>query len=66
MATSVPQGSAQIFTFPPRGRYAVGDANPAQNRPAKLTTPQAVIVGTSGAWYHDEAVQDAERVRKKI
>lgn len=64
MATNVPQGSAQIFKFPPRGRYAVGDANPAQNRSANFTGPQAVIVGTSGAWYHDEAVRDDEPPRK--
>jgi hypothetical protein len=64
MTTNVPQGSAQIFTFPPRGRFAVGGADSAQNKPANFTTHHAVIVGAGGAWYHDEAVRDDEPPRK--
>jgi hypothetical protein len=64
MTTNVPQGSAQIFKFPPRGRFAVGGADSAQNKPANFTTQQAVIAAAGGAWYHDEAVREAELPRK--
>ena len=63
MTTNAPQGSAQIFTFPPRGRFAVGGADSAHNKPATFTTQQAVIAGASGAWYHDEAVRDDKTPR---
>jgi hypothetical protein len=64
MTTNVPQGSAQIFTFPPRGRFAVGGTDSAQNKPANFSMQQAVIAGASDAWYHDEAVRDDEQPRK--
>lgn len=63
MTTNAPQGSAQIFTFPPRGRFAIGGTDSAHNKPA-LFTQQAVIAAASGAWYHDEAVRDDEQPRK--
>ena len=64
MATNAPQGSAQIFKFPPRGRFAVGGTDSAQNKPANFTTQQAVIAAAGGAWYHDEAIRDDEPSRK--
>jgi hypothetical protein len=64
MPINAPQGSAQIYKFPPRGRYAAGGNDIPQNtQPANFTSQQA-IVGASGAWYHDEAVRDAEQPRK--
>jgi hypothetical protein len=51
--TTLPQGSATIYQFPVRGRFAANaernEAAPALPRGAKL------VVG--GAWYHDEAIQ---------
>jgi hypothetical protein len=64
MATNVPQGSAQIFKFPPRGRFATDGNDSAQNRPANFTMQQAVIGGGGAAWYHDEAVREDEQPRK--
>ena len=64
MTTNAPQGSAQIFTFPPRGRFAAGGADSAQNKPANFITEQAVIAAAGGAWYHDEAICDDEPSRK--
>jgi hypothetical protein len=63
MATSVPQGSAQIFKFPPRGRYAVG-GNDTERNSSNFAAQLAVTVGAGGAWYHDEAVRDDEQPRK--
>lgn len=64
MTTNIPQGSAQIFNFPPRGRFAGGGADSAQNKPANFTPEQAVIAAAGDAWYHDEAIRDDEPSRK--
>ncbi len=50
-------GSATIYTFPPRGRFALRmqDENPA----ADVQLPRGVKLVTGSSWYHDEAIQDA-------
>jgi hypothetical protein len=50
-------GSATIYTFPPRGRFALRaqDENPAAN----VQLPRGARLGTGGGWYHEEAIQDA-------
>jgi hypothetical protein len=63
MPINAPEGSAQIYTFPPRGRYAIGGNDTPQNKQPLNFTPQQAILGAS-AWYHDEAVRDAEPPRK--
>jgi hypothetical protein len=62
MTTNVPQGSAQIFKFPPRGRFATGGNDSTQTKSAPTFTPQPVSAAF-GAWYHDEAVREAELPR---
>jgi hypothetical protein len=57
--TSHYQGSARIYDFPPRGRFAVGAS---QDSDAVKTAPRAPAV-TFGCWYHEEAIE-AERTRK--
>ena len=54
--------SAQIFQFPARGRFAAA-ANHDDNSAAATTAPRARIAMGSG-WYHDQAIQDAERDRE--
>jgi hypothetical protein len=55
------QGSARIYDFPPRGRFAVNaaqhDAEAAAN-----AAPRAPAIAF-GSWYHEEAIE-AERTRK--
>ncbi len=63
MTTNVPQGSAQIFKFPPRGRFAVG-GNDAGRNSASFSAQHGVTIGAGGAWYHDEAVREDEQPRK--
>jgi hypothetical protein len=57
-------GTATIYKFPPRGRYALriqdGDAALAANAPM----PRGVKLITGSGWYHDDAIQ-AEKNRKK-
>ena len=53
-------GSAKIFTFPPRGRFAlrIDDRNSAAAADVQL--PRGVkLVSGGNSWYHDEAIQDA-------
>jgi hypothetical protein len=54
------QGSAKIYDFPPRGRFAVGASH--ESDAAAQTAPRAPAVAF-GSWYHEEAIE-AERTRK--
>ena len=62
MTTEVNGGSAIIYAFPARGRFAVGHdvTKPA----ATLSSERAAKSVCSSGWYHEEAIQDAERARK--
>jgi len=57
--TSHYQGSAQIYDFPLRGRFAVSASHDST---AAQTAPRAPAVAF-GSWYHEEAIE-AERTRK--
>jgi hypothetical protein len=59
MTTSISRGSAQIYEFPPRGRFALNAGNESQ---AVESQPLAKVAAGSG-WYHDAAIQEAERPR---
>ena len=53
------QGSAKIYDFPLRGRFAIGASH--HEADAAATTRAPAIA--SGNWYHEEAIE-AERTRK--
>jgi len=62
MTIDVSRGSAKIYEFPARGRFAVSakdDVAPAAN----LVSQRAAKVVYGGGWYHDEAIE-ADRTRK--
>jgi hypothetical protein len=66
MTTNI-SGSAKIYAFPPRGRFAIrvqGD-DPVPN----VQLPYGVkLVSGAGGWYHEEAIRNAaenERSRNK-
>jgi len=67
MPASLQNGSATIYQFPARGRFAVSaqsdQPGTATNVTSMSMSPRAKIVFGSG-WYHDEAIQDADRGRK--
>jgi Protein of unknown function (DUF2735) len=54
-------GSAKIYTFPPRGRFALRVDDTASVRRPEL--PRGAELVTGSGWYHDEAIQ-AETPRK--
>jgi hypothetical protein len=58
MSTSMSRASATIFTFPPRGRYAIREQEvsvPATG----LQLPHGVKLSSGSGWYHEEAIQAA-------
>jgi hypothetical protein len=58
---TTPTTSAKIYTFPPRGRFAlrIDDTAPA----ATVRLPRGAELASGSGWYHDEAIQ-AENARK--
>jgi hypothetical protein len=54
-------GSATIYTFPPRGRFAVRDQREDFAPAATMPLPREVKLVSGSAWYHDEAIQNAIR-----
>ena len=59
--TATPTASAKIYTFPPRGRFAlrIDDTAPAAN----VQLPCGVKLVSGNGWYHDAAIQ-AENAHK--
>jgi hypothetical protein len=53
------QGTAKIYDFPLRGRFAVSASHESDT--AKFVTQTPAIM--FGSWYHEEAIE-AERTRK--
>ena len=53
------QGSAKIYDFPLRGRFAVG----ASHDSAAANTASRAPAIAFGSWYHEAAIE-AERTRK--
>ena len=60
MTTDFSATTATIYTFPPRGRFAINAQR--EETQSVFQQPRGVKV-MSGAWYHDEAIQ-AEDARK--
>jgi hypothetical protein len=60
MTTDSSGTTAKIYTFPPRGRFAMNAQREETQTVFQL--PRGVKVA-SGAWYHDEAIQ-TEQNRK--
>jgi hypothetical protein len=64
MTTSHDRGSAEIYQFPPRGRFAAGSQRDDSKSVAGLASPRVIMTACGGNWYHEEAIRDAERARK--
>jgi hypothetical protein len=69
MTTSSDRGSAKIYQFPARGRVAAGGhrlesklhENRTVSNPPLPRFAQAVF---GSAWYHEEAIREADRADK--
>jgi hypothetical protein len=52
-------GSAKIFQFPPRGRYALREGANGFIAPAHFQLPSGTAFApVGGGWYHDQAIRD--------
>lgn len=61
MATSSLQQSATIYQFPARGRYVEGEAK--KSSAGSISRLPGASMGSS--WYHQDAIEEAERTRKQ-
>jgi hypothetical protein len=54
-------GSAKIYPFPARGRFAAGGQGQgeASEPTANVRLLPAVRIASGSGWYHDAAIQDA-------
>jgi Protein of unknown function (DUF2735) len=57
MTTTNSQASAKIYTFPPRGRFAVNVQHDDFNPAANIQLPRGVRLASGSGWYHEEAIQ---------
>ena len=64
MTMSHDRGSAEIIQFPPRGRFAVGARSGESTSVTGIAPSRVAAVAFGGSWYHEEAIQEAERVLK--
>ena len=60
MTENVLGQSAQILQFPAGGRSALGGRRDAAKPAEPFVAPRVTKVVT-GAWYHEEAIQEARR-----
>lgn len=59
MTTQI-SGSAKIYTFPPRGRFALRMTDSESGAAVNSQLPQgATLTAGSSSWYHGEAIADA-------
>jgi hypothetical protein len=64
MTTSHDRGSAEIYQFPPRGRFAVTIQRDESKSASAVATSRFATMALGGSWYHEEAIREADRARK--
>ena len=60
MTTNVHRESAKIYQFPVRVRAAAGGHRDG-GKPVVELSPRVAKASFGSGWYHDAAIQDAER-----
>ena len=55
--------SATIYQFPVGGRVALSQRR-EQEKSASKTPPASAITACGSAWYHEQAIEDADPTRK--
>lgn len=59
MTATFQRGSAKIYEFPARGCFAPSGNEESTSSAANATSLRAAKIVCGGAWYHEEAVQEA-------
>ncbi|MDR3420711.1 MAG: DUF2735 domain-containing protein [Xanthobacteraceae bacterium] len=59
-------GSARIYQFPPRGRFAAGQGSQgdASAPAANVQLPRGIRIASGSGWYHDAAIQEAIKAER--
>jgi hypothetical protein len=65
MTMSHDRGPAAIYQFPPRGRFAVGGRRDESDRAPGVASSPPPAMAFGGSWYHEEAIRESERARKR-
>jgi hypothetical protein len=63
MTSSVHRGPAKIYQFPLKARTPAGHLDDGK-RAADIASPPIADTEFGSGWYHDEAIEEAERSRK--
>jgi hypothetical protein len=58
MTTNSQPASVKIYTFPARGRFALGDNHEEAKPASNATLPRFAKLVVGGAWYHEAAIQE--------
>lgn len=58
------EGSAKIYQFPAGGRAGLGGRRHGGKPADDFAAPRLATVTSGSAWYHEEALREAEGVRK--
>ena len=64
MTANSNRGSAKIYQFPAGGRAGLGGRGDAARLVEEFAASRVARVACGSAWYHEEAVQSAERAPK--
>jgi hypothetical protein len=51
-------GSATIYTFPPRGRFALANPHDVLGS-AGVASAHGIKIASGSGWYHEAAIEDA-------
>jgi hypothetical protein len=65
MTTNFASGSAQIYQFPAQLRGSVGGRHEGTNPAADFASLRIAKTAFGSGWYHEEAIEEAERPGKK-
>ncbi|WP_375407969.1 DUF2735 domain-containing protein [uncultured Methylobacterium sp.] len=64
MSAASPRESAKIYAFVPRARPMLTGQGPARKPSDDHSTHQQPVCEFGGGWYHDAAIQEADRTRR--
>ncbi|HEV2901072.1 MAG TPA: DUF2735 domain-containing protein [Pseudaminobacter sp.] len=65
MSTTFPHESAKIYTFPKRARIKADARGDQANSVVSRASPNIANVAVGSGWYHEAAIEEAERDRKR-
>jgi hypothetical protein len=65
MTTNIHRESAKIYQFPSRISTTVDGHRDEVKSATTLTSPRVAEAASGSGWYHDAAVKEAERARKR-